>query len=104
MSPAKARSKVRLIKSESKWDRSTRRHFSRQNHRKKTSDGYEFKKKPMKLVLSKFTGDGWIPCPSGYSRGQGWGLLHKAWIGFRRANNSRNGESLQDKLYWASMI
>jgi hypothetical protein len=45
-----------------------------------------------------------MPCPSGYTRGQGWGLLHKAWIGFKRANNPRNGESLQDKLYWASMI
>jgi hypothetical protein len=32
------------------------------------------------------------------------GLLHKAWIGFKRANNPRNGEPLQDKLYWASMI
>jgi hypothetical protein len=32
------------------------------------------------------------------------GLLHKVWIGFKRANNSRNGEPLQDKLYWASTI
>lgn len=104
MSTAKAPSKVKLVKSENKWGRSNRRHFSRQNRRKKTSDGYEFEKKPKKLVLSRFTGDGWIPCPSGYTRGQGWGLLHKAWIGFKRANNPRNGVPLQDKLYWASMI
>jgi hypothetical protein len=56
------------------------------------------------LILSWFTGDGWIPCPSGYSRGQGWGLLHKAWIGFKRANNPRNGESFQDRLRWAIRI
>lgn len=104
MSTAKARSKVKLVKSENKWGRSNRCHFSRQNRRKKTSDGYEFEKKPRKLVLSRVTGDGWIPCLSGYTRGQRWGLLHKAWIGFKRANNPRNGESLQDKLYWASMI
>jgi hypothetical protein len=104
MSTAKGRSKVRLASSENKWGRSNRRHFARKNRRKKTSDGYEFEKKPRKLKLSQFTGDGWVPCPSGYSRGQGWGLLHKAWIGFKRSINPRNGESLQDKLYWASMI
>ena len=105
MSSAKAGSKQRIVKSENKWGRSNRlRHFSRQNRRKKTSDGYEFERKPRKVVLSRFTGDGWMPCRSGFTRGQGWGLLHKAWIGFKRANNPRNGESLQDKLYWASMI
>src|SRR5918995_2362349 len=104
MSTAKTQSKVRLVRSENKWGRSNRRHLARQNRRKKTYDGYEFEKKPRKLKLSRFTGDGWIPCPSGYTRGQGWGLLHKAWIGFKRANNPRNGESLQLKLYWASMI
>ncbi|MGE5661018.1 MAG: hypothetical protein ACM3X1_02110 [Ignavibacteriales bacterium] len=87
MSTAKARSKVKLVKSENKWGRSNRHHFFRQNRRKKTSDGYEFEKKPRKLVLSRFTGYGLIHCPSGYTRGQGWGLLHKAWIGFKRANN-----------------
>jgi hypothetical protein len=75
-----------------------------QNRRKKTSDGYEFEKKPRKLVLSRFTGDGWMPCPSGYSRGQGWGLLHKAWIGYKRAINPRNGETFQDRLRWAITI
>ena len=95
---------VKPVKSTNKYGRSNKRHFARQNHRKKTSDGYEFEKTPRKLVLSRFTGDGWVPCPSGYTRGQGWGLLHKAWIGFKRANNPRNGESLQDKLYWASTI
>src|SRR5918995_3318718 len=104
MSTAKTQSKVRLVRSENKWGRSNRRHLARQNRRKKTYDGYEFEKKPRKLKLRRFTGDGWIPCPSGYTRGQGWGLLHKAWIGFKRANNPRNGESLQLKLYWASMI
>jgi hypothetical protein len=103
MSIARA-SNVKPVKSTNKYGRSNKRHFARQNHRKKTSDGYEFEKTPRKLVLSRFTGDGWVPCPSGYTRGQGWGLLHKAWIGFKRANNPRNGESLQDKLYWASTI
>ena len=65
--------------------------FWGRNHRKKTSDGYEFEKKSRKLVLSRFTGDGWMPCPSGYTRGQGWGLPRKAWIGYKRALNPRNG-------------
>ena len=104
MTTAMARSKGRVVRSENKWRRSNRRHFARQNPRKKTSGGYEFEKKPRKLLLSRFTGDGWIPCPSGYSRGQGWGLLHKAWIGFKRANNPRNGESFQDRLRWAIRI
>jgi hypothetical protein len=45
-----------------------------------------------------------MPCRSGYTRGQGWGLLHKAWIGFKRANNPRNGESFHDRLRWAIRI
>jgi hypothetical protein len=104
MSTAKAQSKVRLVRSENKWGRSNRRHLARQNRRKKTYDGYEFEKKPRKLKLSRFTGDGWMPCPSGYTRGQGWGLLHKAWIGYKRSLNPRNGESFQDKLRWAITI
>ncbi|MGB7632601.1 MAG: hypothetical protein WBL68_02655 [Nitrososphaeraceae archaeon] len=31
-------------------------------------------------------------------------FVSKLRIGFKRANNPKNGESLQDKLYWASMI
>jgi hypothetical protein len=96
--------KVRHVKSDNKWGRSNRRHFARQNRRKKTYDGYEFEKKPRKLILSRFTGDGWMPCPSGYTRGQGWGLLHKAWIGYKRSLNPRNGESFQEKLRWAVTI
>jgi hypothetical protein len=42
--------------------------------------------------------------PSGYTRGQGWGLLYKAWIGYKRALNPRNGESFQDRLRWAVTI
>jgi hypothetical protein len=60
--------------------------------------------KTRKLVLSQFSGDKWIPCPSGYTRGQGWNCLHRAWIGYKRANNPKNGETFQDKLYWAQMI
>ena len=92
------------LNSTNKYRRSNRRHFARQNRRKKTSDGYEHEKKPRKLVVSRFTGDGWMPCGSGYTKGQGWGLLHKAWIGFKRANNPRNGESFQDRLRWAIRI
>ena len=70
MSSAKARIKVRLVRSENKWGRSNRRHFARQNHRKKTSDQYEEKFK--NAQLSQFRADHWIPCSSGFSRGQGW--------------------------------
>lgn len=104
MSIARTRHGIRPVKSTNKSGRSNRRHFARQNHRKKTSYGYEHEKKPRKLVLSRFTGDGWMPCPSGYTRGQGWGLLHKAWIGYKRALNPRNGESFQDRLRWAVTI
>ena len=90
------------VKSANKWLRSNRRHFSRNNRRKKTSPDYI--RKFRKLVLSRHSGDKWIPCPSGYTRGQGWNYLFHAWIGFKRANNPKNGESFQDKLYWAQTI
>jgi hypothetical protein len=102
MSTAKAQSKVRLVRSENKWGRSNRRHFARQNHRKKTSDQYE--KKFKNVQLSRFSADKWIPCPSGYARGQGWNCLFRAWLGYKIANNPRNGETIQDKLFWAQMI
>ncbi len=79
-----------------------RRHFARQNHRKKTSDQYE--KKLKNVQLSQFSADKWIPCPSGYTRSQGWNALSKAWLGYKIANNPRNGETIQDKLFWAQMI
>jgi hypothetical protein len=104
MSTAKAQTKVRLVRSENKWGRSNRRHFARQNHRKKTSDGYEYEKKPGKLVLSRFTSDGWMPCPSGYTRGQGWNCLFRAWLGYKISKNPRNGETFQDRLGWATTI
>ena len=97
----KASSKGRLIKSNKKG-RSNRRHFARQNHRKKTSDQYE--KKIKNVQLSQFSADKWIPCPSGYTRSQGWNALSKAWLGYKIANNPRNGETIQDKLFWAQMI
>jgi hypothetical protein len=90
MSTAKARSKVKLVKSENKWGRSNRRHYSRQNRRKKTSDGYEFEKKPRKLVLGRFTGDSWIPCPSDYTRGQGWGVY------FTRPGSDSNARTIRE--------
>jgi hypothetical protein len=102
MSSRKASSKSRLIKSNNKWGRSNRRHFARQNHRKKTSDQYE--KKLKNVQLSQFSADKWIPCPSGYTRSQGWNALSKAWLGYKIANNPRNGETIQDKLFWAQMI
>jgi len=102
MSSRKASSKSRLIKSNNKWGRSKRRHFARQNHRKKTSDQYE--KKLKNVQLSQFSADKWIACPSGYTRSQGWNALSKAWLGYKIANNPRNGETIQDKLFWAQMI
>jgi len=102
MSSRKASSKSRLIKSNNKWGRSNRRHFARQNHRKKTSDQYE--KKIKNVQLSQFSADKWISCPSGYTRSQGWNALSKAWLGYKIANNPRNGETIQDKLFWAQMI
>ena len=102
MSTAKAQSKVRLVRSENKWGRSNRRHLARQNHRKKTSDQYE--KKFKNVRLSQFSADSWIPCPSGYNRGQGWNCLFRAWLGYKIANNPRNGESFQDRLGWAITI
>jgi hypothetical protein len=102
MSTAKARSKVRFVRSENKWGRSNKRHFARQNHRKKTSDQYE--KKFKNVQLSQFSADKWIPCPSRYTRGQGWNCLFRAWLGYRISKNPKNGESLQDRLGWAIKI
>ncbi len=102
MSTAKAKTKVRLVNSENKWGRSNRRHFSRQNRRKKTSD--QFEKKFKNVQLSQFSADHWIPCPSGYTRGQGWSALSKAWLGYKIANNPKNGESFQDRLRYAVTI
>jgi len=102
MSSTNARSKIRLAKSENKWGRSNRRHFARQNHRKKTSDQYL--KKFKNVQLSQFRADKWIPCSSGYTRGQGWNCLFRAWLGYKIANNPRNGETIPDKLFWAQMI
>lgn len=102
MSSAKARSKLRLVNSENKWGRSNRRHFARQNHRKKSSDQYL--KKFKNVQFSRFSADHWIPCPSGYTKCQGWYALSKAWLGFKIANNPKNGESFQDKLGWAISI
>jgi hypothetical protein len=94
--------KLKPVKSENKWGRSNRRHFARQNPRKKTSDQYE--KKFRNVVLSRFSADKWIPCPSGYTRGQGWNCLFRAWLGYKIALNPRNGESFQDRLYWGQLI
>jgi len=102
MSTAKARSKVRLVRSENKWGRSNKHHFARQNRRKKTSDQYE--KKFKNVQLSQFSADKWIPCPSRYTRGQGWNCLFRAWLGYRISKNPKNGESLQDRLGWAIKI
>jgi hypothetical protein len=102
MSTAKASSKVRLVKSENKWGRSNRRRFARQNPRKKSSDQYL--KKFRNVQLSQFRADKWIPCPSGYTRGQGWNCLFRAWLGYRISKNPKNGESLQDRLGWAIKI
>jgi hypothetical protein len=102
MSSAKARSKVRLVRSENKWDRSNKRHFARQNRRKKTSDQYE--KKFKNIQLSQFSADNWIFCPSGFTRGQGWNCLFRAWLGYRISKNPKNGESFQDRLGWAITI
>jgi hypothetical protein len=102
MSIARALYGIRPVKSTSKYGRSNRRHFARQNHRKKTSIDYE--KKFRNAVLSQFSADNWIPCPSGYTRGQGWNCLFRAWLGYKIANNPRNGESFQDRLGWAITI
>jgi hypothetical protein len=102
MSIARARYGLGPVKSTNKYGRSNRRHFARQNSRKKTSDQYE--KKFKNVQLSQFSADSWIPCPSGYTRGQGWNCLFRAWLGYKISKNPKNGESFQDKLGWAIMI
>jgi hypothetical protein len=102
MSTAKAQSKVRLVRSENKWGRSNRRHLARQNRRKKTSHQYE--KKFKNVQLSQFSADTWVPCPSGYAKGQGWNCLFRAWLGYKISKNPKNGESFQDRLGWAITI
>jgi hypothetical protein len=93
---------IKPVKSTNNYGRSNRRHFARANIHKKTSPYYEIKRKGVQI--SKHTGDGQILCPSGYTRGQGWAALHKAWIGYRIASSGRNGEGLSDRLGWAIKI
>lgn len=102
MSISKARYGIGPPKSTNKYGRSNRRHFARQNHRKKTSDQYL--KRFKNVVLSQFSADHWVPCPSGYTRSQGWSALFKAWLGYKIANNPKNGESFHDRLGWAIAI
>jgi hypothetical protein len=102
MSIARARYGLGPVKSTNRYGRSNRRHFARQNPRKKTSDQYE--KKFKNVQLSQFSADKWIPCPSGYTRGQGWNCLFRAWLGYKISKNLKNGESFQDRLGWAITI
>lgn len=103
MSIARALYGIKPVKkSTNKYRRSNKRHFSRQNHRKKTS--YDYEKKFRDVVLSQFSADSWIPCPSGYTRGQGWNCLFRAWLGYKISKNPRNGETFQERLRWAVTI
>lgn len=102
MSISKARYGIGPPKSTNKYGRSNRRHFAKQNHRKKSSDQYE--KKFKNVVLSQFRADSWIPCPSNYTRGQGWNCLFREWLGYKISKNPKNGESFQGRLGWASAI
>ncbi|MGB7632690.1 MAG: hypothetical protein WBL68_03110 [Nitrososphaeraceae archaeon] len=52
----------------------------------------------------QYGADSWIPCPSGYTRGQGWNCLFRAWLGYRISRNPKNGETVQDRLRWAITI
>lgn len=101
MSIARTRN-IRPVKSTNKYGRSNRRHFARQNPRKKISDQYS--KKFRNVQLSQFRADKWTPCPSGFTRGQGWNCLFRAWLGYKIAKNPKNGESFQDRLGWAITI
>lgn len=56
------------------------------------------------VQLSQFSADSWIPCPSGYTRRQGWNCLFRAWLGYKISKNPRNGETFQDRLRWAIAI
>ena len=103
MSTAKARSKVRLVRSENKWGRSNKRHFARQNHRKKTSDQYE--KKFKNVQLSQFRADKLDSMSEVVIQEVKDGIVYSAH-GWDIANESllNNGESYQDRLGWAITI
>jgi hypothetical protein len=103
MSIAEALSEITTpVKSANRWGRSKFRRKSRANPHKKTSPQYE--KKSRKMILNHFEHDNWRPCPSGYPRGECWNMLFKAWIGYKRANNPKNGEGFFDRLHWAQII
>jgi hypothetical protein len=102
MSMSRTRYGIGPPRSTNKYGRSNRRHFARQNPRKKSSDQYL--KKFRNVQLSQFSADHWIPCPSGYTRGLGWNCLFRAWLGYKISKNPKNGESFQDRLGWAITI
>src|SRR3954470_701131 len=71
--------------------------MSKSNPSKWTSGRTRFSRE----ATSPFTHDNYLPTPSGYTRGQGWGLLHKAWLGYKIANRI---EGYFERLAWAIAI
>lgn len=72
--------------------------FARANKRKKTSENFERYKKNARI--SKLGEE----FPRGETRSTKWTALHRAWIGYKIANNPKNGESIFDRMYYAQLI
>jgi hypothetical protein len=84
------------VPSANKWGRSKYRRKSSGIPKKKSSPDYKFQSR--KLKLSRFSDDKWVILPSGYTRSQWWNRLNHAWIGYKRALNPKNRETMSDSL------
>ena len=104
MSLEESLGEIKVLPSENKWRRAPLRRKSRNNPQKKSS--LDYVKKPKAMRLSKKSGSEYrySLCPSGYTRGQAWGALFRAWMGFRISNDPRKGETIFDRMSWAQKI
>lgn len=73
-------------------------HFARANKRKLSSENFERSKKGARIT--RFS----IEFNRGDTRSTKWTALHRAWIGYKIANNPVNGESIFDRMYYAQLI
>jgi hypothetical protein len=82
----------------------THLHKSPFNKNKLSTDSENFQPVKKGVITSVYTHDGYMPCPSGYTRGQGWSLLNRAWLGFKIASDPRRNEGFLSRLNWAMVI
>lgn len=73
-------------------------HFARANKRKLSSENFERSKKGARITRLS------IEFNRGDTRSTKWSALHRAWLGYKIANDPRKGEGMFDRMYYAQLI